>query len=170
MTRACYKYDMEEKGETRSRSLRIADDVWEAIRGLPGKTDDALREVLIGGETVTTPQAVGAAVRVMQRVMQRDMEHVLELVQGMPSVSDVEEVVRRVIAEFKAAKAAGSSAVSENGAPAFAGFPIRCLHCPTGDRGATKFATICFECKGSGHFNQPAECPVCTVDYGTGAL
>lgn len=35
--------------ETRSRSIRIADDVWEAIQALPGKTDDALRAILVTG-------------------------------------------------------------------------------------------------------------------------
>ncbi len=39
---------MAENGvKTKSRSIRVGDDVWEAIQALPGKTDDALRAVLI---------------------------------------------------------------------------------------------------------------------------
>lgn len=50
------------------------------------------------------------------------------------------------------------------------GFPIQCAHCPTGNWGSTKWATICFDCKSAGHTNQPADCPRCGMDYGTGAL
>jgi Zn finger protein HypA/HybF involved in hydrogenase expression len=43
-----------------------------------------------------------------------------------------------------------------------------CKHCGRRFAGP-KFATICPECKGSGHTNTPAECPPCQ-DRGTGAL
>lgn len=43
------------------------------------------------------------------------------------------------------------------------GFPVNCKHCGNQGRGATKFATICFECKFGGHGNQPSDCPVCTA-------
>lgn len=43
-----------------------------------------------------------------------------------------------------------------------------CKHCGSRFAGA-KFATICPECKSSGHTNQPAECPRCG-DGGTGGL
>lgn len=46
------------------------------------------------------------------------------------------------------------------------GFTIQCRHCGERAQGATKFATVCFECKGSGHSNAPAECPVCTAGQG----
>jgi len=49
------------------------------------------------------------------------------------------------------------------------GFPMNCRHCRQGKQGATKFASICFDCKRDGHTNDPAECPVC-MDWGTGAL
>lgn len=49
-----------------------------------------------------------------------------------------------------------------NPAPQPVGFPVDCRHCGERTTGPTKFATICFGCKSSGHSNTPSECPVCT--------
>lgn len=95
--------------------------------------------------------------------MQRVEDKVLDLLsQGVsvveaPAAKPPFDAVRDLVAAVPGVSTAGN------------GFPIRCAHCRENGRGATKWATLCFGCKGGGHTLTPAECPVC-CDYGTGAL
>ena len=93
MTACVTRYDMP---ETRSRSIRIADDVWEAIQGLPGKTDDALRAILIEKRAEAWDE------------IRAGVAETLELVRGVPDAVAIGEVVRGVIEEMKAARAANN--------------------------------------------------------------
>ena len=137
--------------ETRSRSIRVADDVWEAIQKLPGKTDDALRAVLVAkAPRVDEHGEVGRWFRETWKRLDEILEHVQTV--------EPQEFIERQVPSM----APPVSVVVP-------GFPIQCRHCGERGQGATKFATICFGCKGAGHSNLPSECPVCTLG-GTGGL
>ncbi len=143
--------------EVRNRSVRLDDENYEWLTRLPGRS---LNEAI---ERVRTTAADHGGER-------RDaIGEVLELVRALPDAGDIEGVLRNVIQEFKAQKA-GSTQVSSTAPSVEAGFPVQCAHCGGARRGSTKFATICFGCKSSGHTNEPRDCPKCTIDYGTGAL
>lgn len=139
----------------------MADDVWEAIQALPGKTDDALRLMLITG---VRPKAdEHAEINRWFRETWSRLEEIERLVvDGAPGN------VRLSPAEAaRMAKAArdGEIGDEQGGAPAGGvGVSMQCLHCPRpGRKGSSKFATICFECKAEGHTLTPAECPECTA-------
>ena len=149
--------------ETRSRSIRVADDVWEAIQALPGKTDDALRDVLL---TKAAPKVDShAEVNRWFRETWERLDEILEVVQP-PSGAGVWHKAEMVAGVRDPASIPGVSV----GVPRATGqFPCRCVHsgCQGAKfQGASKFANRCPECEEKGHTLNSRECQECFNDMG----
>lgn len=137
--------------ETRSRSLRIEDELWERFCALNGTQNEVFRFLLKQCEGVQTgPGLLQKAWERLGRV-ENMAEETLELVQSIAARGS------QVPSAFD-----GGSAVDNHPKQA------TCKHC--GETfGGPRFATICPECKSNGHTLEPRECPVCS-EKGTGGL
>jgi Zn finger protein HypA/HybF involved in hydrogenase expression len=135
--------------EVKNRSVRLDEENYTWLQGLPGRS---LNEAV---ERLRT-ESKGAVGKTDTTVAE-----ILELVRSLPDASDIEDVMRNVMQEFRSARSAANSP----------GIPVEtpslpknafCRHC--GQRFAgSKFATVCPGCKGSGHTLGPAECPACNA-------
>jgi predicted Zn-ribbon and HTH transcriptional regulator len=134
--------------EVKNRSVRLDDENYRWLQELPGRSlNEAVERLRAGNGGVVKTDATVA--------------EILELVRSLPDAADIEDVMRNVIQEFRAAR----------NLPDSPGIPVEtpslpknafCKHC--GHRFAgVKFATICPDCKSSGHTLAPAECPACTA-------
>lgn len=147
---------MEERGEIKSRSIRLDDVNWKWFSELPGRTsNDAVSALRDGGRVAPAFDGIDA------------LSEILDLVRGIPDEVAIEEIVLRAIDKWKSQKATSSVNSSTLAAPI--GFPIHCQHCGNDGRGSTKFATICFDCKREKHVAPISDCPPCS-ERGTGAL
>lgn len=160
--------------ETRSRSIRIADDVWEAIQALPGKTDDALRAILVERKPVVDTHSE----------INRWFRETWGRLEALPE--EVGDVLRVVVAELKGQKVGAAQVVTtpsrfEDPAripgvsaglaakdPTIKKFP--CKHHEDRGLSVAREGDICAACRAAGHYNDMRDCPRCTTDYGTGAL
>ena len=106
--------------------------------------------------------------------------------EGLPDADAIADVVRSVIAEFKAQKAMPSqipsASMPANNSISFdpasipgvsvgvpKGFPCRCVHsgCKGSKfQGASKYANLCLACQESGHRGDPRNCQECFNDMG----
>lgn len=146
--------------ETKSRSIRVADDVWEAIQGLPGKTDDALRAVLVSKKPVVDEHA--DINRWFRETWQR-LEEILEMLQSEPSEygPPVFPTPAREIPGVQVGIGAAKSAAGQ--------FPCQCRHsgCRGGKfMGTGRGLTLCPECFATGHRGEPRNCGPCFEDTG----
>lgn len=143
-------------GEIKNRSVRLDQENYDWLVGLPGRSlNEAIERLRTqnGGES---PQETAVS-------------EILELVRGLPDATDIEGVIRNVIQEFRAARTAS---VPVTTLPAASGafeetVPVdnrakncRCRHCGQPFAGP-RFSTLCSECKSTGHTLTPAECPRC---------
>jgi len=113
--------------ETRTRTIRVDDEVWAAIQALPGRTqNEAMRQLLIEG---------GSSI-------ENKIDELRELILTLPNGA----VKSEISGEFKVEDSRPKNAY--------------CKHCGSRFAGQ-RFATICSDCKASGHTLTPAECPVC---------
>lgn len=153
--------------ETRSRSIRVADDVWEAIQGLPGKTDDALRAVLVAQKPVVDPHAeVGRWFRETWARLENLPEEILEAADAKWAqknggvIKNAPTEGLPVVAYASAAEIPGV----QKGVGAPKGFSCRCVHsgCQGGKfTGASRYANLCPECEAGGHRGDRHDCVEC---------
>lgn len=145
---------MRDMGDVRNRSVRLDQENYDWLVGLPGRSLNEAVERLRMQNGAGNPQETAVS-------------EILELVRGLPDATDIEGVMRNVIQEFRAARAtsvpATASAALAPAAETVDNRPknCRCRHCPERFAGP-KWATICPDCKSTGHTGQPAECPRCT--------
>ncbi len=140
-------------GETKTRSIRVGDDVWEAIQALPGKTDDALRAVLVNRKVVADPHVE------INRWFRETWKRLEDLPREILEAADARRGQKSVPVPIPNPQ----SSVEE--------FPFRpmCQHCGNEFGSRMKFATICPECKRGNHGGDRRDCPICTA-AGTGAI
>lgn len=134
--------------EVKTRSIRLDDENWQWLANLPGRTsNDAVTALRASaeqkGDTVTgSPE---------------ELSELVELVRSLPDSTDMRQLMQEVFSELRFEKvAAHADAEITDNRPKNA----YCKHCGSRFVGA-KFATICPECKSSGHTLTPADCPVC---------
>jgi hypothetical protein len=155
-------------GEVKNRSLRLDDDNYGWLSGLPGRTlNDALSEYrarLNGSESAEPVWGDGLTPLLeLQKTFGDKLEEVLMLVQSLPD--DTKTALREVVTELKGQKA--PAATQEPTAPA--PFNPRCVHHGDTFPAWNRNASLCPDCKREGHSNDPRDCPQCT-ERGTGAL
>lgn len=184
--------------EIKSRSIRLDDENWEWLSGLPGRSANesiSTLRTLSGGS-----MAVGPTVKTL--TPDTRLDEALELLRSLPETfmeamdaykarnqRVLPAVDSRLSAPFiSPAKPSDIEASPEGfytdpatipgvslGLPPkpVGSHPCRCIH--SGCRGAnflgtSKFQNLCPECSESGHRGEPRNCGSCSDDSGTGAL
>lgn len=99
--------------------------------------------------------------------LEAHVREVLERVKALPELHEIGTLLGHLIEPLKGMRAPSIAPpqvvpLTETGT----GYMIQCRHCGERRFGATKFATICLECKAGGHTNAPGECPRCTEGAG----
>lgn len=125
----------------KNRTVRLDDDNFKWLTELPGRSvNDAITAFRERNGTVTVEAKV---------------DEILELARDLPGPLEIEEIVQRVVGEGAAEASSVSSSVADKR-------PKNCFckHCGSRFAG-TKYASICADCKSSGHTLQPSECPGC---------
>jgi hypothetical protein len=142
--------------ETRSRSIRVEDELWERFCAISGTQNVAFRK-LLDGEIRNEPDLAQKTYERAGRI-EIMVEEVLELAQSVPNG----------LTTYTPAGGIGLDGEMRIVAPSALPKNASCKHC--GERFVgPKFAMICPDCKSGGHTNDPRECPVC-LERGTGAL
>lgn len=149
--------------EIRNRSIRVDDEVWAAIQGLPGRTqNEALRAALFGNGSDT--EAKISEILELSRSMAGTIE-------GAILQADA-ALTREIIRSPAHADPRTVPGVSVGMPPpeveARDGFPCRCIHANCGKKfiGATRTANICENCRENGHKGNPSTCPECLLLQG----
>jgi hypothetical protein len=158
--------------EIKSRSIRLDDENWEWLSGLPGRSAN---------------EAVGA----LRGETAAELGEVLEFVRSAPS--EFEEACLRAIERWKSERPGSAQIPStfqqgdlptnfdpasipgvSTGAPKVEGqWPCRCVH--SGCRGSkfigvSRFQNLCDECREVGHLGDARSCRACEDDSATGAI
>lgn len=148
-------------GEIKNRSVRLDDENYGWLTGLPGRSLNEAVGRLRTAADIGTPFEKQDAIA-----------ELLELVRSLPDTVDFEEVVRRVIQEAKIGEkpqSVPSAVVLPSASEPFEEeIPVvdkrpkncRCQHCGKPFAGP-RFSTLCSDCKSAGHTLSPAECPKC---------
>jgi hypothetical protein len=160
-------------GEIKSRSIRLDDENWEWLSGLPGRS---------ANEAVGALRGAGAD----------ELGEVLEFVRSAPS--EFEEACLRAIERFKDAGSSSSTAANMSNfqpgtsfdpasipgvsvglpAPKVEGqWPCRCVHSGCqGSKfmGVSRFQNLCDGCREAGHLGDARSCRACEDDSATGAI
>ena len=143
-------------GEAKHRGIRLDEDNWQWLNGLPGRT---LNEALTALRNTERSEAINTAA-VNQSVDSEKFQKLYERVNRMEIM--VEELLELARSEPQRSTNAIVTA-NQRDEPISDNRPKNafCKHC--GERFAgSRFATICSSCKSQGHTNEPAECPKCT--------
>lgn len=132
--------------ETRRRSLRIEDGLWERFCAISGTQNEAFRKLLDGDV-----EASGLTQKIYERAgrIENMVEELLGLGVSVPTVLSQAQA-HVPVSGFVAAEATADLRPRN----------ATCKHCGTMFAGA-RFATICPGCKSIGHTLTAAECPVC---------
>lgn len=125
--------------EIRNRSLRIDDENYAWLQGLPGRSlNEAIERLRLNSD-------VGKG-DVMQ--CNAEIAEILDLVRSIAANTEIRNPMALL------PTSAGELGIDNRPKNAY------CKHCGNKFAGA-KFATICPSCKSSGHTLAPAECPAC---------
>lgn len=136
-------------GEIRNRSLRLDDENYAWLQGLPGRSlNDGVERLRLTGGVVPTD--------VMQ--CNAEVAEILELVRSLPEA--IETALALALEPLLGGAGAVSGPLDRDSETDRRPKNCFCKHCGSRFAGP-KFSTICSECKGSGHTLTPSECPKC---------
>lgn len=93
-----------------------------------------------------------------------EVREMVEKVRALPVLEEIGTLLGHLLdsAEVRNVTATPGYARPERPQSLPSSHMVNCIHCGERRFGATKFATICSECKSAGHTNDPRECPRCT--------
>lgn len=130
--------------ETKSRSIRVDDEVWAQFCARKGTQNEVLRDLLAVQGTNQPAQPNGLQSAQLNRIED--------------AVVEIVEAVRR-----KGQTAASSAILPARSAPTIEGeFSCQCAHCGARFQGGTKYASLCDDCQATGHRNvRPHDCREC---------
>lgn len=136
--------------ETKSRSIRVDDEVWAQFSARKGTQNEVLRELLAGGSV----QSAAAPLSSLQAAQQDRMEDAIMEVRDAVRAKQAKEQGRWQTVERPSAPAVE---------PATAPFSPPCKHCGVEFGSFNRFAATCPGCKEDHHVGDPRDCPVCTA-------
>lgn len=147
--------------ETKSRSIRVEDALWERFCAISGTQNDVFRK-LLDGEVRTDPD-LGQKIYERTGRIENMVEELVEMGQSVPVAAQVASPVERTDPGAIAGVSVGVSKA-----------PVvikryRCDHCGV-SLAVARVGEICENCREGRHFGEARDCPRCTTDYGTGAL